>query len=803
MMKDLKIGVFICDCGGELSRLLDFESLEKWARSLSGVSLVKRFSFLCGESGRRELCMTLKGDVDRVLIVACTPKILEYTLRRTLENEGLQPHLVEIVNIREQCLWPHRGDLEGAEIKAKRMILGGLERIKRLREVERRKFPVKKAVLVIGGGVAGIHAAMDLADFGYETHLIEKDATIGGNALKLGLAFPTDDGAFCIASPSLIEGMRKCLYRSGLILNPNLRIHTLTELVDLEGSFGNFRARLKTRPRGVNEELCINCGRCSEVCPVEVMDKERLNSPRKAIYLPHPNAIPQTYLIDWDKCTSCGECVESCPTNAIDLTQKDKEFSIDVGAIILASGIQEFDPTPIKQYKYGVDEDVVTQLELARMLDPYGPTQGEVIKPSTGEKPKSVVMIQCVGSRDEKFNPYCSKICCMFALKHAIEIKEKYGSDIDVCICYMDIRAGGKGYEDYYSRARMLGVRFLRGKPSEIDRSYDGSLRIMVEDTLESEVLELNCDLVVLSVGLVPSSGTDRLAEILGINLDKEGFVREIYSKLKPINTNVKGIYVCGGAQAPKDIPESVTQAKAAALQAILDLSKETEKYVDVAYVDVKLCDGCELCMEVCPYNAIEMVTEKINGELKTVASVIEVKCNRCGLCMSRCPTGAIQLYNYEDDILISQIAQLLSDENVKPLHPKIVTFCCDECGYATVDLAGKAGLSYPANILPIRVPCLGWVSLYQIFKSLELGADGVLLVGCKIENCQHLEGAKNAKNIVEFANRILEEVGLGADRIRMVDVCAVEPYRFVEEAERFTRALSRTKPLSEVMRGG
>ncbi|MFX0198743.1 MAG: hydrogenase iron-sulfur subunit [Candidatus Hodarchaeota archaeon] len=796
--KDPEIGVFLCDCGGSISRTIDFAQLVEFASKLKDVKLVKRHSFLCGDEGRSEINVAIEGGMERIVVAACSPKLYETLFRQYVRDSGLNPYFLEMANIREQCAWPHLNDREGANDKAKRVVAAAIGKTAKINPIEREEFESNTSVLVIGAGVAGLQAAIEIADFGYEVHLIERSPIIGGNAFRLGMASSTDDGVFCISSPDILTGNRKGDYRAGLLQQPKIKIHTLSEVKGLKGSFGNFSLELLSHPRGVKEDLCNNCGKCVEVCPIEVPDEMNYGwSKRKAIYLPSPNAIPSVYVIDWKSCTKCGKCVEVCATKAIDLEDKERKATIRAGAIIVATGLQEYDPSAIKPYEFGVNEDVITQLQLARILDPSGPTDGKLTRPSDGKKPKKIVMIQCVGSRDEATNPYCSKICCTTALKHAILIKERM-PDSELYICYMDIRPLGKDHEGYYTKARQEGVRFIRGKPSGIFKEPNGNLIVEVEDTFLNRPLEIETDMVVLSSGLIPATDTADLAEILGIEVGDYGFIKEVYAKLKPIETNVKGIYVCGGAQAPKDIFESITQAEASAFRVVLDLSKKNfERDMDIAFVKVEDCDACELCVEVCPYNAIVMV-EKENAPTGSVARIDEASCDRCGACMSRCPTGAIQLRCYTDDQVLSQLSELLS-KNGGSTSPKIVAFCCDECGYATVDVAGMGGKTYSSSILPIRVPCLAWVSLYQIFKALEYGADGILLVGCMLEKCQHLMGDVYAAKTVEFAKNIMEEIGLNSNRLGMVSVCAADPAEFVAAVD---STVNIVKDLESPVRG-
>ena len=803
-MPERKIGVLLCDCGGEISRTIDYAQLTEYVSKLKNVKFVRKHGFLCGEEGKGEIEAVIHKGADTVVVAACSPKLYELHFRQSLKDNGLNPYLLEMVNLREHCAWPHLSDPKGANEKAKRLIAAGVEKARRIPAIEKKDFQTNKSALIIGAGVAGLQAAMDISEFGYKAHLVEKAPIVGGNALKLGLAFPTDDGAFCITSPTFLTGIRKCFYRSGLSQYPNLSLHTLSEVKSMKGSYGDFEVNVVSQPRGVRENLCINCGKCAEVCPVEVADEMNygLNN-RKAIYLPYPNALPPVYVVDWEKCNRCGKCVEVCPTKAVDLNDKAKESTLKVGAIVVATGFQEYDPSKITQYSYDLKGNVMTQLQLSRILDPYGPTGGKLVRPSDGKTPKKIVMIQCAGSRDKLTNPYCSKVCCMIGLKHAIHIKQEYAPDSEVYMCYMDMRTVGKDYEEYFEKAREAGVTFIRGKPSRILRDpMSGDVTVEVEDTLLNVPLELKADMVVLSMAMTPTAGTRNLAEILGIEVGDSGFIKEIYPKLKPVETNVKGIYVCGGAHGPKDIPESVTQAEAAAFKVILDFSREKlAKDMDIAYVDENACDGCKVCVDVCPFGAIKMVDITKEGKPSSVARIEEIRCNRCGSCASRCPTGAVQLRRYNDDLVLGQLSELLSKESGS-MSPKIVAFCCDECGYATVDLAGMSHEKYPTNVLPVRVPCLGWVSLYQIFKALENGADGILLVGCMVENCQNLKGAVYAEKTVAFAKEILDEIGLNSSRIKMVPVCAADATKFITAAESLLSDVKDLKPIKTKIGG-
>jgi heterodisulfide reductase subunit A len=464
---------------------------------------------------------------------------------------------------------------------------------------------------------------------------------------RLVETFPTGDCAMCILSPKMAEVAR----------NSNIEILSYSELVDVKGYIGNFDVTIQRKPRYVKEKKCVGCGDCSEKCPVEVESEWDLGlDNRKAIYLQFPQALPRTYVVDKNNClkftkNKCGVCKKVCPADAIDFKQKSKKKKLKIGTIIVATGAQEFDPSGIKEYGYDECDDVITQLQFARMLNPSGPTDGRAVKPSDGKEPKRILMIQCVGSRDDKYNPYCSRICCMSAIKHAMMIKTELNPEAEVYIAYTDMRTFGKGYEEYYKRACDIGIRFVRSKVAEIMED-EGNIIARLEDTDVGEPLTIHPDVVVLSTGLVPNLGAEKSAKILRLETDGYNFFTERHPKLAPVDTKIEGIYICGTAQGPKDIPDSVAQARATAVAALTPIMKK-EITIDLAkaVVDEELCNSCKICLDVCPYEAIELDDEK-----RKSAIIVDALCNACGICAAECPTGAIQLRHYKEDQMLSQI---------------------------------------------------------------------------------------------------------------------------------------------------
>ncbi|UCE75201.1 MAG: CoB--CoM heterodisulfide reductase iron-sulfur subunit A family protein, partial [Methanomassiliicoccales archaeon] len=569
-----------------------------------------------------------------------------------VSEAGLNPFHFEMANIRENVSWVHYDTPKKATEKAKHIVKGAVARAKRLEAIGKMTVPVEQAVLVIGGGISGIQAALDVAEMGIKVYLVEKEPSIGGNMARLVETFPTNDCAMCILSPKMADVAR----------NPNIEVLTYSEVVDVKGYIGNFDVVVEKKPKFVDEKKCVGCGDCAEKCPVEVKSQWDMDmGNRKAIYLQFPQALPRAYVIDEKNCiklikNKCGVCGKVCPADAVDFKQKPRKRRIKIGAIIVATGSEEFDPSDVKEYGFGIYDDVITQLQLARIMDPQGPTEGEVLRPSNRKKPKKYLMIQCVGFRDEKYNPYCSRICCMSAIKHAMMIKTEQNPDAEVYIAYTDIRSFGKGYEEYYKRAQEMGVKFIRSKTAEI--MQDGRKRLMarLEDTDVGEPLTLSPDLVVLSTGLVSNESAKIVAKMLRLDVDSYNFFCEKHPKLAPVDTKIEGIYICGCAQGPKDIPDSVAQARAASVAALRSVSKKSIT-IDLAkaIVDEELCNRCAICVDACPYEAIEL-EEEAEGRSTAPAQVIEAMCNACGICAAECPTGAIELKHYKSDQMLSQI---------------------------------------------------------------------------------------------------------------------------------------------------
>lgn len=800
-MEEVKVGVFLSDCGKQLAEILDFKALTEHVKKVSGVALVVRGNEFWRGEGLKTIVDAIKSKkINRLVVAETLPKLSEVKIVKAAEEAGLNPYLVEVIDLKDHCAWPHRDAPSEATEKAKAMLSAAIERAKLLEPLEKLEFPAVKSVLVIGGGIAGMQAAEDLADLGFEVHLVEKAPFLGGLAARAGRFFPTDDCAICIQSPAsdvkaITHTSRKCVYRSGFSEIPNLNILTNSKVVKVEGVPGNYKVTVEKKPRYVDESKCVRCDLCTTVCPVEVPDEYNAKlKTRKAIYINTPPVHPPVYVIDESVCKfqECAKCVEICPTKAVKLNQKTEKLTLNVGGIIVATGFKEYDPSVIKEYHYGEYPDVITNLELARMIDGFGPTNGAIIKPSDRKPAKRIVFIQCVGSRDRRWNPWCSSICCMISLKNAMLIKSEY-PDTDITICYIDIRTTGREHEYYYEKAREMGIKFVKGRPTEISHDPDGNILIVdVEDAILRRFFELEADLVVLATAMVPSEDTKELAEMLGIELDQDGFFKEYNAKLRPTETKIRGIYLCGGATFPKDAPISSLHAHSAAVKAAKFLS--TGKIIKdqrTAFVNEEYCGDCEFCPVICPFNAITLVPK---DEDHFVAQVSDLKCEGCGICVGTCPVNAIELRHSRPNQMEAQMNALLSVNGTS--KPLILAITCSECGHTAVDSSGMAMMQYPANVRVMKVPCTGILQVHQFLQAFKAGAQGVMVVGCKTDGCHYEVGSQKAQKKVGLAKVLLKEYGIEPERLEMFHMVFIEGDKFAEAAQMMTERIEKLGPL-------
>ncbi|UCB59953.1 MAG: hydrogenase iron-sulfur subunit [Candidatus Bathyarchaeota archaeon] len=805
-MDQPKVGVFLSDGGNEVSRILDFDTLTSYVKDVSDVTFVAKGTKFWEGNGLQTIANAIKEKkINRVVVAETLPKLSEVKIAQAVENAGLNPYLMEFLDLKDHCAWPHQDTPTEATEKAKAMLRGAIERAKLLEPLEKLEFSTLKSVLIIGGGLAGMQAALNLADMGIEAHLVEKEPFLGGLAARAGRFFPTDDCAICIQAPAsdvktITHTSRKCVYRSGFSEIPNLNILNNSKVISVEGEPGNYKVTVEKKPRYVNDRKCTGCDQCTTICPVEVPDDYQAKlQTRKAIYMNTPSVHPPIYAIDDSVCKfyDCKKCVEICPTNAIELDQKPEQITLNVGGIVVATGFQELDPSIIKEYHYNDYPDVLTNLELARMIDGFGPTGGVIIRPSNGNPAKKIVFIQCVGSRDRRYKPYCSSICCMVSLKHATAIKTAY-PDADISICYIDIRTTGREHEYYYEKAREMGIKFVKGRPTEISRNPEtGKLVVDVEDALLSRFLELDADLVVLAPAMVPAEGTQELSELLGLELEKDGFFKEYNAKLRPTETKLKGIYIAGGATFPKDAPTTSLHSHSASLKAAKYLNAgKIIKDQRTAVIDEDYCGDCEFCPVTCPYGAINLLP---TTEDHVVARISELQCEGCGVCVGTCPLNAIELRHSRPNQMSAQMKGLLSvNGSSKPL---VLAICCAECGHTAVDSSGMARMKYPANVRIMKVPCTGILQVHQLLEAFKAGAQGLMVVGCKSDGCHYEVGSQITAKKVELARTLLKEYGIAPDRLEMHNMVYIEGDKFAEAAQMMTKKMEKLGPLE--LKGG
>ncbi|MFZ5427722.1 MAG: 4Fe-4S binding protein [Thermodesulfobacteriota bacterium] len=653
----MKIGVFVCHCGTNIAGTVDVVRVAEAAKSMPDVAFAADTMYACSEPGQEGIIRAIREKgLDGAVVASCTPRMHGATFMRTVARAGLNPYMFEMANIREHVSWIGK-DKEANTRKAIDLVKMAAAKLSRNRPLHPQSFAINKRVMVIGGGVAGIQAALDCAEGGLDVVLVEKTTSIGGKMAKLDKTFPTVDCSSCILGPRMVD----------VAQHPNITLHANAEVEEVYGYVGNFQVEVRRKASYVDWKNCTGCGACMEKCPARKSpDPFNENVGRTtAINIPFPQAIPKKAAIDRESCIrfktgKCGVCAKVCPTKCIDYAQQDEMVTEEVGAIIAATGFDLMDWTVYGQYGAGRYPDVITSLQYERLLSASGPTGGHVKRPSDGREPRTVVFIQCVGSRDKSVGrPYCTGFCCMYTAKQAILTKDHI-PDSESYVFYMDIRAPGKMYDEFTRRAmEEYGARYVRGRVSMV---YPKGGRMVVRgaDTLAGEQLEIEADLVVLAVGAEGAKGSAGLAEKLRISYDSHGFFMEGHPKLRPVETNTAGVYLAGCAQGPKDIPTSVAQGSAAAAKVLgLFAKDQLQSDPQVSKVDIRRCVGCMKCAMTCPFGAIKEL--EFRGEMK--AQVIETVCQGCGICTSTCRQGAIQLQHFTDNQILAEVNALLMDE--------------------------------------------------------------------------------------------------------------------------------------------
>jgi len=767
----VRIGVFVCDCGLNIAGSVDCEQVREASEKLPQVVVAVRNKYTCADPGQEEIKRHIREyNLNRVVVASCTPRMHELTFRNCIAEAGLNPYLFEMANIREHCSWVHLHDREAATEKAIDIVKMAVSKARLLQPQEETKIPVTDKALVIGGGVAGIQAALDMADAGHEVYLVEKEASIGGVMAQLDKTFPTMDCSICVLGPKMMDVGR----------HPRITLLTYSQVESISGYVGNFKVGIRKKARYVDENECNSCGKCAEVCPVVVPDEFQQGfSSRKAAYIPFPQAVPSSYLINMEQCLgnnpiTCGKCVDVCEKKCIDMNMQDEVIEVDVGVIIVATGMDVYDPTALDEYGYTRFENVIITMEFERLICGGGPTEGKLVRPSDRQVPKRIGFIQCVGSRTENRGyPYCSNVCCMNTIKDSLLIKEHH-PETEITVFYMDIRAYGKGFEDLYRRSKEAGVRFIRGLPGEvIEDPKTKNLKLRVENTTTSKVEEYDLDMVVLSVGLKASEDLKNLTHIVNISQTADGFVMEAHPKLRPVDAPTPGIFFAGSVEAPKDIKDSVTQAGAAVARgSILLNSGVIQGGAIKAVVDPEKCTSCGLCARVCPFGVIEVDTKA-----KTGARIVTAACAGCGACAAECHFDAITIQHFHDTQIMAQIEAALEEQPDK----KIITFLCNWCSYAASDMAGVSRAPYPPNNRFIRVMCSARVDEKYILHAFKLGAPIVLLSGCHIGDCHYINANHwTMKRADRLWNR-LEKLGIRPERMQLEWISAAEGPRFAQ----------------------
>ncbi len=643
-----RIGVFICHCGLNIAGTVDVKKVAKLLSDYLGVVCATDYMYMCSDPGQDMIKeMVKEKKLDGVVVAACSPTMHETTFRNTIASVGLNPYRGEIANIREQCSWVHQDNKERATEKAVKIIEATVEKVKLNKPLVPLSVPVTKRALVIGGGIAGIQASLDIADSGYEVILVEKNQSIGGHMLQLSETFPTLDCPQCIATPKMVQVGQ----------HPKIKLLAFSEIEEVSGYVGNFKVKIRRKASFVDWDKCTGCGLCMEKCPVRVPSEfNEFLAKRKAIYTLFPQAVPNRPVIDSSNCLyftkgKCRVCEKNCSLKAINFKQRDSLVEEKVGAIIVATGYDLMNKAEVGEYGYGKYKDVIDSLQVERLLAPAGPTEGIPYRPSDGKIPKEVVFIQCVGSRDpEHYYPYCSKICCMYTVKQAMLYKHAV-PDGQAYVFYMDIRCNGKGYEEFLQRGiEEDRILYLRGRVSKIFKDGD-KIKVWGADTLTGRKIEISADMVVLVMAMIPGKGAKKLAEKLRLATDDYGFLTEAHPKLRPVESLTAGYFLAGAAQAPKDIPETVAQASGAASKVDSLFSKD-ELYHEpiIANVDEEVCMGCGICEVLCPYSAIEI------DKQEKVAKINPALCEGCGTCCAACPSGALELEGFRRKQILSMI---------------------------------------------------------------------------------------------------------------------------------------------------
>ena len=654
-----RIGVFVCHCGTNIAATVDIGRVVAAAAKEPGVVHAEDYQYMFSEAGQLKIREAIEQKhLTGIVVCSCSPRMHENTFRQAAKRAGINPYMVEIANIREHCSWIHK-NMEEATEKAIILARAAIAKVMLNAPLTPGTSQVVKRALVIGGGIAGIQTALDIAEAGYEVDIVEKTPSIGGRMSQLDKTFPTLDCSACILTPKMVEAAA----------HEKITIYTYSEVEKVSGFVGDFHVDIRKKARSVDMSKCTGCGVCQEKCPSKKAPNEfnRGLNTRSAIYTPFAQAIPNVPVIDRENCMKfktgkCGVCAKVCQAGAIDYEQKDEIITVDYGAIVVATGFDTIKLDRYDEYAYNQSPDVITSLELERIMNAAGPTKGHLERMSDHKAPKSIVFVQCVGSRcaDKRGKSYCSKICCMYTAKHAMLIRDKY-PDVDVTVFYIDVRTPGKNFDEFYRRAvEEYGVHYIKGQVGKVAPQGD-KLLVQASDLLDNRQIRMETDMVVLATAIEPNPDVRKIATMLTASIDTNNFLTESHAKLRPVESPTAGIFLSGVCQGPKDIPETVAQAGAAAVKVIGLLAKDhLVTNPCTAKADPIFCNGCSTCEKVCPYGAISYEDQLVNDhgirETRRVAVVNSALCQGCGACTVACPSGAMDLQGFSNRQILAEV---------------------------------------------------------------------------------------------------------------------------------------------------
>lgn len=717
--------IILCTCGDTLNDNIDYSALTDYARNLVGVNEVEPMKALCTAGDRKKLVNKIKNH-DRLVFLACTRSVCGNPIEAAMQEANLHKDKYVLVNAKEQIASVHSNRTDATQ-KAKMLLNAAVAKVTLAEPLEIMTYQRAQEALVVGGGIAGLTAASELSDQGYKVHVVEKSPAIGGAMPLISKTYPEEDCTMCLRGPRMIE----------LLTRPSIEYHVNSTIKQVERTPQGLKVTYEKKP--VKLDLSRKKGKGQ---PVEVIPDA--SGAYELVYSEGPSKAALKHI----KNSKCGKCTSVYPAALLSPEEETGEKTIEVGSVILATGFEDFDPRGIPKWGYGLD-NVITQYQLARLLDPFGPTAGSVVRPSDTKPPRKIVMVQCVGSRDPEYQSYCSKYCCMAAIKHASVIKELRDPSADITILYRDIRASGYGFESMYNDAKEMGIHFVHGEIDNVTPQGNGLGLTYIDGMGRTQ--HLDADMLVLSTGMKPSEGTNELAELFNLELTDSGFYKEIDEKVANTTTRVPGVYIAGTATGPKNIPDSIAQSGAAAYMSSNYMRTYLEKKVNHPVVDEDNCGRCGICRSVCPYDAIT-IPEDDYPEFDPLL------CQSCGLCVSSCPTRALETPSFGYDLIDAQVEAVLSEKQDKPV---IMGFICDDCGYNLLDTAGFVKSEYNSGFIPIYVNCMSNLSLRNVLNSIKNGADGVMLVGCVKDRCHFLKGTQRSKSQMEIIQDFFKTTGI------------------------------------------